>query len=141
MATSIALVIEDDVDLATIFSEAVRAAGYTVETIDDGLVAERRLKTIVPDLVFMDLHLPGLDGGELLNRIRADHRLSGTFVIAASADAAFSDAVRKRANLTLVKPVSYSQLNRMAQHIRARKERQCQPDHKIETKLGRGAAA
>ncbi len=140
METTIALVIEDEEDLATIFSEAIRAAGYRVETIGNGLAAEQRLKTIVPDLVFMDLHLPGLDGGELLNRIRADERLSGTFVIAASADAAFSDAVRKRADLTLVKPISYHQLSRMAQHVHARKEHQPQPDHKIETRLAHSAA-
>ena len=119
MNASIALVIEDEEDLATIFSEAIRAAGYTVESLNDGIAAEQRLKTIVPDLVFLDLHLPGLDGGELLNRIRADDRLSKTFVMVASADSAFTDAVRARANLTLVKPVSYSQLNRMAQRVRA----------------------
>jgi CheY-like chemotaxis protein len=121
MNTPLALVIEDDEDLATIFSKAIGAAGYTVEVIGDGLVAEQRMKTVVPDLVFLDLHLPGIDGGELLKRIRADDRLSRVFVIAASADATFSDVVRRIANLTLVKPVSYSQLNRMAQHIYARK--------------------
>jgi CheY-like chemotaxis protein len=120
MDVSLALVVEDEEDLATIFSKAIRAAGYTVEVLDDGLAADQRMKTVVPDLVFLDLHLPGLDGGELLKHIRADARLSGVFVIAASADGVFSDAVRKTANLTLVKPVSYSQLNRMAQHIYAR---------------------
>jgi DNA-binding response OmpR family regulator len=122
MTTSTALVIEDEEDLATIFSEAIRAAGYTVEIIDDGMAAERRLKAIVPDLVFLDLHLPGIDGGELLKRIRADDRLSGTFVMVASADSAFTDAVRSRASLTLVKPVSYGQLKRMAQRVHARKQ-------------------
>lgn len=140
MATSIALVIEDEEDLATIFSEAIRAAGFTVEIIDDGVAAEQRLKSIVPELVFLDLHLPGLDGGELLKRIRADDRLSKTFVIAASADATFSDAVRKKADLTLVKPVSYQQLNRMAQHVRARQQPRPNPGRRIETRLGRGAA-
>lgn len=119
MNASIALVIEDEEDLATIFSEAIRAAGYTVESLNDGIAAEQRLKMIVPDLIFLDLHLPGLDGGELLNRIRADDRLSRTFVMVASADSVFTDVVRARANLTLVKPVSYSQLNRMAQRVRA----------------------
>jgi CheY-like chemotaxis protein len=117
-----AVVIEDDEDLAAIFSAAIRAAGYSVEVIGDGIAAATRLKTIVPELVFLDLHLPGLDGGELLNRIRADDRLSETFVMVASADSAFTDAVRKKANLTLVKPLSYQQLSRMALHVHARKQ-------------------
>jgi DNA-binding response OmpR family regulator len=121
MAAPIALVIEDEEDLATIFAEAIRTAGYKVEIIDDGVAGEKRLKAIVPDLVFLDLHLPGIDGGELLNRIRADARLSQTFVMVASADSAFADSVRRKANLTLVKPISYQQLSRMAQHVRVRK--------------------
>ncbi|MBN1311094.1 MAG: response regulator [Anaerolineae bacterium] len=123
MSIPLALVIEDDVDLSMIFSKAVSDAGYKVEVIADGEAAERRLKAIVPDLVFLDLHLPGIDGGELLKRIRADDRLSDTFIMVASADSAFTNAVQDKADLTLVKPVSYQQLNRMAQRIRARKQK------------------
>jgi DNA-binding response OmpR family regulator len=122
MGTSVALVIEDEQDLATIFSKAVSDAGYEVEVINNGEAAEKRLKAIVPDLVFLDLHLPGIDGGELLKRIRADDRLSKTFIMVASADSAFTNAVQDKADLTLVKPISYQQLNRMAERIHARKQ-------------------
>ena len=123
MSTSIALVIEYEQDLATIFSKAVSDAGYKVEVIDNGAAAEKRLKAIVPDLVLLDLHLPGVDGGELLKRIRADDRLSETFIMVASADSAFNNAVQDKADLTLVKPISYQQLNRMAQRVHARKKK------------------
>jgi len=122
MSTPIALVIEDEEDLATVFSGALQTAGYAVEIIDNGLAAEEKLKSVEPDIIVLDLHLPGINGGELLSRIRADDRLSGTFVVVASADSAFVDVVRNKADLTLVKPVSFEQLSRMAQRIRARKQ-------------------
>ena len=50
-----ALIIEDDFDLANIFAEAVKSAGYTAEVIQDGLLAKERLKNDPPDLIMLDM--------------------------------------------------------------------------------------
>ena len=82
-----ALIIEDDIDLSTIFAEALKNATYDTEVIHDGNTALKRLATTTPDVVVLDLHLPGVDGTNILREIRADKRLSETRVLVATADA------------------------------------------------------
>lgn len=53
---NLALVIEDDADLATIFAGALQAAGFAVETIRDGAQAVTRLAETIPHVVVLDLH-------------------------------------------------------------------------------------
>lgn len=107
---NIAFVIEDDQDLANIFTEALKAAGYQVETIRDGAIAQQRLKEATPEIVILDMHLPNVDGAQLLTQIRADERLAKIRVILATADALLGEYYNKKADLVLVKPISFSQL-------------------------------
>jgi len=97
-------------DLSTIFSEALLAANYQVETITNGLEARQRLQEGAPHLVLLDLHLPGVSGTDLLTQIRADERLAKTIVVIATADARLGDAYRESADYILIKPISYTQL-------------------------------
>ena len=107
---NIAFVIEDDQDLSSIFTEALKAAGFQVETIRDGAVAQQRLKEATPEIIILDMHLPNIDGAQLLTQIRADERLNKTRVILATADALLGEYYNKQADLVLVKPISFSQL-------------------------------
>ncbi len=116
---SIAFVIEDDADLSRIFSDALKAAGFEVEAIRDGESAQKRLQEAVPYLVILDMHLPHVDGGELLRQIRADERLKETRVIITTADALLGDYYREQADLALVKPVSFSQLRDLTARYKA----------------------
>jgi chemosensory pili system protein ChpA (sensor histidine kinase/response regulator) len=105
-----AFVIEDDEDLSGIFTKALTAAGFQVETICDGAIAQQRLKEATPYLIILDMHLPNVDGSELLAQIRSDERLKSSRVIITTADALLGDYHRERADLVLVKPISFSQL-------------------------------
>ena len=68
--SEIALIIEDDEDLANIFATALRGVGFEVEHIADGKKAqERLLGGDPPYLVLLDMHLPYISGGELLTNI------------------------------------------------------------------------
>jgi DNA-binding response OmpR family regulator len=107
---NIAFVIEDDQDLSNIFTEALNAAGFQVETIRDGAIAQQRLKEEIPEIVILDMHLPNVDGGALLTQIRADERIKKTRVIIATADALLGEYYEKKADLVLIKPISFSQL-------------------------------
>jgi chemosensory pili system protein ChpA (sensor histidine kinase/response regulator) len=115
---NIAFVIEDDQDLSNIFTEALKAAGYQAETIRDGAVAQQRLKETVPEIVILDMHLPNIDGAQLLNYIRADERLAKVRVILATADALLGEYYEKKADLVLVKPISFSQLRDLTARYR-----------------------
>lgn len=106
----LSLIIEDDIDLAEIFSQAVAAAGYKTEVINDGIVAQERLKVLTPAVIVLDMHIPNISGDKLFLQIRSDERLKGTRVVVATADAQMAEAMRGRADLVLVKPISFTQL-------------------------------
>jgi len=110
MNKGLALVIEDDHDLVVLFSEALRRAGFEVESFQAGDRAMQRLQTIEPRIILLDLHLPKVSGAEILKYVRSQERFNQTRVIITSADAQLADEFRDTADLVLVKPVSISQL-------------------------------
>jgi len=65
------LIVEDDAVLADGLSRSLRACGYAVDVVDDGLRADAALTAQGYDLVILDLGLPRLSGLELLQRLRA----------------------------------------------------------------------
>ena len=67
---------------------------YRVLEFSDGPEALRLLKTQVPDIIFLDISLPGIDGIEVLHQIRQDHRLRHLPVVAVTAHAMFGDRER-----------------------------------------------
>jgi len=109
-----ALIIEDNLDLAVVFAQALQAAGYATGIIEDGSQALARLAVATPDIVVLDLHIPLASGAEILRQIRADARLDKTRVIVATADSRVPDVLREQADLVLIKPVSFSQLRDLA---------------------------
>lgn len=117
---SFAIVIEDDPELSVIFSKAMETSGYETESIRDGLLAQSRLKEVVPDVVILDLHLPHVQGEDLLNQIRADDRLSKTQVVVATADSRLASQMRAEADLVLLKPISFRELREIVNQIQLR---------------------
>jgi DNA-binding response OmpR family regulator len=116
--TPLALIIEDHLDIAQAYALAVGEAGYTAAIIRRGDVALKRLATSLPDLVILDMHLPVVEGGHLLARIAADPRLQNTRVIVVTAHAHKVMANHDRADLVLMKPVSFEQLRDLASRMR-----------------------
>ncbi len=113
-----ALIIEDDRSLAAIFAQALQAAEFETEIIQDGRAALERLSDTRPAIVVLDLHLPHISGKEVLNQIRADARLAETRVIIATADPFMAESLREVADLILIKPISFTQLRDLAARLR-----------------------
>lgn len=113
-----AFVIEDDRAIATVYTEALRMAGYEPEVIGNGRAALTRLREIIPTLILLDLHLPEVMGEEILAAIHADTRLSDTRVFLITADHLLAEQMRDQVNLVLLKPVSFTQLRDMAVRFR-----------------------
>jgi len=115
MTNQLALIIEDEPYASEIFSKALQKAGFVTEAILDGDLALTRLASAIPAVVVLDLNLPSVSGGDILQAIRANPRLAKTHVIIATAGPhLLSDYIRKHADLILVKPVSYNQLRELA---------------------------
>ena len=115
-----AMIVEDDEKLAVIFTQALKQAAFETETVCNGREALARLAETCPAVVVLDLHLPDVSGGTILEHIRKDPRLAKTQVILATADAAMADSYDSQADLVLIKPVSFSQLRDLAVRLRER---------------------
>jgi CheY-like chemotaxis protein len=118
--SELALIIEDDEDLAQIFAEALRGVGFQVEIMPDGQTAQERLKTgTAPYLILLDMHIPHISGGDLLtNIIRKDARLAKSVVIITTADARMGDAYTDLADFVMVKPISFIQLRDLTSRLK-----------------------
>lgn len=118
MSKPLAFVIEDDFDAGQIMLEALRLSGYDVHLIQNGREAQQVLAAQVPALVALDLHLPKVDGEQLLAQIRSDNRLKNTRVMLVTADDRMAQRLESAANMVLLKPVSFSQIHRLAERLR-----------------------
>lgn len=117
MSEPLALIVEDNEQLATIFAEAAQEAGYRTEIVRSGDAALDRLASLVPDLVILDLHLPRVQGTEVLEHIRSQPRLSSTQVIVSTAHSGEAAMVQEKADLVLLKPIGYEQLRDLAARL------------------------
>lgn len=80
------LLVDDEAELASGLASLLRARGYGVEIVPDGLVAMQRLaRDPLPDLVLLDYEMPQLDGEEVLRRLRRNPRTANLPVLLATA--------------------------------------------------------
>ncbi|HED65706.1 MAG TPA: response regulator transcription factor [Planctomycetes bacterium] len=66
------IVVEDEPHLAEVICDNLEVEGFDVETIGDGSEALERIRANPPDLVLLDVMLPGLDGFSICERLRAE---------------------------------------------------------------------
>ena len=83
-------VVEDNADNRLLL-QALLADRYEIVEYENGPDALAGLAAQLPDLVLLDISLPGMDGNEILKRIRADERLRPLPVIALTAHAMSGD--------------------------------------------------
>jgi DNA-binding response OmpR family regulator len=105
------LIVEDDPVLQQVMRRHLSAAGFSVETVDDGDRALRKLRFEKPDLVVLDLMIPGTDGWALLDQVRAEG--DETPIIVLSARSAEFDKVHvleRGADDYMTKPASMREL-------------------------------
>jgi CheY-like chemotaxis protein len=109
MSKPIALIVEDEPQLGAIFSLAL-STDFDTQLCVDGLDAIHLLETLTPDIVFLDLHLPGASGETIMKHIRSQPRLAKTRVVLATADHTMADFV-------FLKPISPNQLYDIAMRL------------------------
>ena len=81
------LVVDDVAHGREIFAEYLEFRGFRVATAADGLEALDKAFELLPDVILMDLSLPGLDGWEATKRLKSDERTKSIPVIALTAHA------------------------------------------------------
>jgi CheY-like chemotaxis protein/two-component sensor histidine kinase len=76
------LVVEDNVDAAESLAALLRLWGHDVRVVHDGLKAIDEARRQHPEVVLLDIGLPGLDGYQVAKRLREDAQLDGTLLVA-----------------------------------------------------------
>ncbi len=66
-----ALIVEDDTNSRKMLHQTLSRAGFSVEAVESGEKAVERFKELQPEVVLMDIHLPGIDGYQTSSRLRA----------------------------------------------------------------------
>ncbi|HEX6269142.1 MAG TPA: response regulator [Anaerolineales bacterium] len=118
MEKPFALIIEDDRDIAALFRHVLDIAGYHTEVEMHGKEALKHLDSVRPDIVLLDLHLPGVSGVQILEQMRADERLRSVPVVVVTAHSRDADSLPVEPDLVLLKPVNLDQLSNLVQRLR-----------------------
>ncbi len=75
------LIVDDEPDIMELAVRRLKSSGYGVLTVVDAEAAEKLLKTKIPDLILLDILLPGMQGDELCRQLKNDPKLKNIPVI------------------------------------------------------------
>ena len=114
------LVVDDNVDLVRIAQALLKFQGYEVLTASGGAEALTQLAQSRPDLMILDIMMPGMNGLEVLKQIRENPGLARLPVILLSVKAQDEDILlgyRSGADYYLPKPSTLKQLLYAIEHV------------------------
>ena len=104
------LVVEDNRDVAYIAAFSLQKMGYETETMFDGNDAIEYLEAHTPDVLVLDLQLPGINGQEIIQYIHSQPHLSNMIVIVMTAYEHLAERVKDDVHLVLHKPIRFMKL-------------------------------
>jgi CheY-like chemotaxis protein len=107
------LVVDDNTDNVEILRAFLESRGFTIAEARDGRTALSRMEEIKPDLVLLDVMMPGMDGWEVCRVIKQHPQLGDTKVVMVTAKGGFEDkfeGLRSGADDYVVKPVDFKDL-------------------------------
>ena len=107
------LVVDDNSDNVEILRAFLESRGFTIAEARDGREALARMEEVRPDLVLLDVMMPGMDGWEVCRVIKQHPQLGDTKVVMVTAKGGFEDkfeGLRSGADDYVVKPVDFKDL-------------------------------
>jgi len=115
------LIVEDDANSRWVLAALLRRMGYDCRVATEGDEALQLIDGFTPDVILMDLMMPGLDGIETTRRLKADRRTRAIPVLALTANvtpAGETDARQAGCDDFVPKPVVFQDLlDRMRHHL------------------------
>ena len=91
------LVVDDNEMNVELAKFVLETDGFAVESAVDAIEALERIPEFLPDLILMDIQMPGMDGLELTRQLKADPARKGILIVAFTAYAMRGDEARMRA--------------------------------------------
>ena len=114
------LVVDDNVDTVLSFSMLLQASGHEVRTAHDGLTAVQTALDDRPDVMLLDIGLPGLNGYEVAKRVRQHPQLREVVLVALTGYGQDSDratSLQAGFNHHMVKPASFEQIKQILARV------------------------
>ena len=110
------LVVDDDPDIRHILQERLESYGYRVETAADGPSAIEQLEHLTLSGIFLDIRMPGMDGIQVLARIRARSLTIPVVMVTAAGTAELANAsLQAGAQACLFKPFDQTQIKHVVE--------------------------
>ena len=119
MSAPCVLIVDDNAINIDLVRCVLDADGFKVESVQDPRLAVEHIAQSRPDLILMDIQMPGIDGLELTRRLKSDPAMRGIVVVAFTAYAMKGDEARLRSagcDAYLSKPIDVATF---AQTVRA----------------------
>jgi PAS domain S-box-containing protein len=116
------LVVDDNVDTADGFVILLRLSGYQAQAAYSGPTALKAVDEYRPDVVLLDIGLPGMDGYEVARRIRQQPALKNIVLVAVTGYGRKTDRQRSQGvgfNHHLIKPVEFSRIQQILATVKA----------------------
>jgi CheY-like chemotaxis protein len=104
------LVVDDIVEIRDLVQFLLEERGVRVCTAPDGAAALSAVEQLKPDAVVLDLGMPGLDGCEVIQRLRSEGRLRGVPIVALSGMRRGEEALAAGADAYMEKPCAPDRL-------------------------------
>ncbi|MGQ0815052.1 MAG: response regulator transcription factor [Gemmatimonadota bacterium] len=118
------LVVDDDPNSLDIVRTFLESRGYTVATATDGKEALAKMEEVQPDLILLDVMMPGMDGWEVARVVKNHPTFNDVRVIMLTARSDFTDkheGLRAGADDYIVKPIRLEELGkRVERNLKAR---------------------
>src|SRR5260370_41300061 len=116
------LVVDDDAELCSLLQEFLRRGGYSVQCAHDGNAGLEQAQQGGSDLIILDVMLPGLDGFDILKRLRADSKVPVLMLTARGQDVDRIVGLELGADDYLPKPFNPRELSARVKAILRRTE-------------------
>jgi DNA-binding response OmpR family regulator len=112
------LVVEDDEDVQVLVARLLASVGHDVDTAADGAEALRKVESHRPDLIVLDLIMPGVDGWEVLRWLKTQAHAPPVVILTGRGDyATFARGVQEGATAYVVKPFRFHELMATCQRV------------------------
>lgn len=132
--TGTIFIVEDEQSIRELLKFNLQKEGYTVSEAENGLIAVNLITAQMPDLILLDLMLPGMDGLEICRHLKAQRKTAGIPVIMLTAKAEEIDKIiglELGADDYITKPFSPRELVARVKAVLRRSQKEASPDGEL----------
>lgn len=108
------LIVDDQIAVAELLTEIVESFGHTTHMVTNGVQALRAVREFLPQVVLLDVNMPEMDGGTVLERLRTSTPSPAVIIVTGDSDYAQAKALLARGAFDFVtKPVDLEHLRQV----------------------------